>query len=161
MQNNKTAGQLSLEAQASDKGQISVIEQQQAMQHDYMKNLFEAVDRGYLEFPGDFYIHVETKREPLLTNVLRNYFITKRDCPTPNYDQSVFRYNRKKGEIEYYWTIPDKEACHHIKANRLLIVNEEQELLKFVLAFDSGELLRICKKLNGEKEDSMLLEKGK
>ena len=74
-----------------------------------MKNLYEAVDRGYLKFKGDFYIHVETKKEKLLENVLRNYFIPRETCPTPNYDQSVFTDHREKGEIQFFWTIPIEE----------------------------------------------------
>ncbi len=160
MQENKTAGQISQELQSKESGKISVVEQQQAMTGDYMKNLFEAVDRGFKDFPGDFFIHVETKREVILDNVIRNYFIARSTCPTPNYDQTVFRYNRLSGEIEYWWTIPSRDACHHIKNNKHLIVKEEQQLLSFVLAFDEGKLLQLCKKLNGEKEDSIQLEEN-
>lgn len=136
------------------------IEIQRELQKDYMKNLLEAVDRGYKKYPSNFFIHVETKAEPLLPNTFRNYFIDKQCCPTPNYDQSVFRYNREAGQIEYLWTIPDRETCHHFKANAAIIAPEERGLLSFILKFDSGELLRLCKKYNGEEIDTPQLVKG-
>ncbi len=127
------------------------IEIQRAMQETYMKDLLDAVDRGYKKYNGDFFIHVETKAERLLTNTFRNYFIDRFTCPTPNYDQSVFRYNRRLGQVEYIWTIPDRETCHHLKENVLIVAKEEKQLLEFVLMFDSGELFRLCKKFNKEE----------
>lgn len=127
------------------------IEIQREMQRDYMRNLQEAVDRGYQKYPGDFFIHVELKAEKLLANTFRHYFIDRVTCPTPNYDQSVFRYNRADGKIEYIWTIPDRETCAHLKMHALEVVPEERELLSFVLKFDDGTLFRMCKKFNGEK----------
>lgn len=151
----KIASDLLLKPEAN-----TVIDQQREMQKDYMKNLFEAVDRGYKKYYGNFFIHVEKKREPLLENVIRNYFIDRQTCPTPNYDQDIFRYNRQKSSIEYLWSIPDRETCFHLKANALQVVNEEKSLLNFVLQFDDGTLLKICKKLNNEKEDTPELKKG-
>jgi hypothetical protein len=126
------------------------IEIQRQLQKDYMKNLLEAVDRGYKRFLGDFYIHVEKKAEPLLERTFRHYFIDKQDCPTPNYDQDIYRYSRIKGEIEYLWSVPDRETCFHLMANKHLVVPEEQWLLSFVIKYDNGELYKLCKELNGE-----------
>ena len=137
------------------------IEIQRAVYKDYMKNLTTAVDRGYKKYPGDFFIHVETKAEPLLPNTFRNYFIDKLACPTPNYDQSVFRYNREAGQIEYIWTIPDRETCHHLLEHAHEVAKEERELLGFVVKFNNGSLYRLMKKLNGEKLDTPELIKDK
>src|SRR5882672_8312014 len=93
---------------------VTVIDQQRESQKDYIKELLEAVERGRKRWPADFYIHVETKVEPLMLNTLRHYFIDKGACPTPFYDQSVFRYNSAVEQIEYLWTIPDKETCEHL-----------------------------------------------
>jgi len=117
-----------------------------------MKELLDAVDRGYKKYNGDFYIHVETKVEKLLTNVVRNYFIDRSTCPTPNYDQAVYRYNRSKGQIEYIWSIPDRETAHHLLLHSNEVVQEEQELLNFVVQFANGSLFKLCKLLNNEKD---------
>jgi len=137
------------------------IEIQRTVQKDYMANLINAVDRGLKKYTNNFFIHVETKKEPLLSHTYRNYFIDRLTCPTPNYDQSVFKYNRVRGRIEYLWTIPDRETCFYLKNNINLVDPAEHELLDFVIKFDNGTLLRLCKKLNGEKVDSTQLEGAK
>jgi len=132
----------------------SPIELQQEMQKKYMDNLLEAVDRGYKKYPGDFYVHVETKAEKVLANTFRNYFIDRATCPTPNYDQSVFKYSSTDSKIEYLWTIPDKSTCEMFIADALLVAPEEKQLLKFVVEFYDGTLFRLCKKFNKEKLDT-------
>ncbi len=153
----ETVGKVARDLQLGDDGYaVNVIDQQRAMTEDYMKNLFESVDRGYKKFEGDFFIHVETKKEKLLENVLRNYFIIRETCPTPNYDQTLFRYHREKGDIQFFWTIPDRGTCFHFKQNALQIADDEKELLRFVLQFDDGTLLKLCKRLNGEQTDTIV-----
>jgi hypothetical protein len=154
----KTIGQIQVENLQKQPDNIKVQDQSDAMLSDYMKNLFEAVDRGYFKYQDSFYIHVETKKEKLLETTLRNYFIDRKTCPTPNYDQSVYRYNKHAGQIEYLWTIPDRDTCFHLRDNALQIHPSERQLLNFVLQFDDGTLLKMCKKFNGEKSDSVLLE---
>lgn len=126
------------------------IEIQRELQKDYRKNLLEAANRGVKRYSGDFYIHVEKKAEPLLPNTFRHYFIDKQSCPTPNYDQDVYKYNRQKEEIEYLWTVPDRGTCFHLMENKHLVVPTEQWLLSFVVKFANGELYKLCKELNGE-----------
>jgi len=89
-----------------------------------------------------------------MPNVFRNYFAGRRSCPTPNYDQSVYRYDRKNSQIQYLWTVPSRDACHYLKDNALEVVPAEHELLNYVLKFDAGILLRLCKKFNKEEENS-------
>lgn len=158
----KTLGSIVTDLSGKQQEKVSIIEQQQAMQEEYMKNLFEAVDRGYKKYPGNFFIHVETKQEKLLDKTFRNYFIDRSTCPTPNYDQSVFRYNRDAGQIEYIWTIPSRDTCFHFKLNALEISPEERELLKYIMYFDDGTLLKLCKKFNNEKlETPELIKENK
>lgn len=99
---------------------------------------------------GDFYISVLVKKEPLLENVLRNYFLATKCCPTPYYDQTVYRYDSKKESLEFMWVIPDIETSLTFKENKDIIVPSEQGLLRNILAFYDGTLLQWCKKLNGE-----------
>jgi hypothetical protein len=150
----KTIGKLAVELAEKPAEQVTIIDQQREMQSDYMKDLLDAVDRGYKRYPGDFFIHVETKMERLLTNVIRNYFIDRSTCPTPNYDQTVYRYDRQKGQIDYIWTIPDRETAHHLLNHSNEVVQEEKELLNFVIKFANGDLFKLCKKFNNEKDDS-------
>jgi len=55
-----------------------------------------------------FYVCVITKKERLMDNVLRNYFLARSTCPTPQYDQTVYKYHRDSGAIQFLWVLPSK-----------------------------------------------------
>ena len=152
-----TVGQQAAEALQYQPDQISVMKQQQAMQQEYMKHLLETIDAGYNTYKKSFFVEVITKNEKLLPNVFRNYFCHRLTCPTPNYDQSVYRFDADKNEVQYIWTVPSRDASHHLKDNAHLVVHEERELLSFVLKFADGTLYNLCKKYNNEMPDSPIL----
>lgn len=153
----KTVGQLSTELMQKEPETRSPIEQMRESLTDYEKNIYECVDRGKKEFPNNFFVVVITKKERLMPNVLRNYFTCRLSCPTPNYDQTLYKYDKQLDSVEFIWTIPDRETCHILRDNAVNVVKSERELLKFVLDFNDGTLYKLCKLLNGEKEDSPLL----
>ena len=155
-----TLGKLSTDLLLSSNQPTTVIDQQRAMQEDYIDHLLQAVDRGQKKYTGDFFVEVQTKKERLMENVFRNYFIDRLTCPTPNYDQAVYRYNNETQSVEFVWVIPDRDSSFHLKDNAIEVAAEERELLKFVLEFDDGTLFKLCKKFNGERMDSPELEKG-
>ncbi len=156
--NDVTVGKFASDLLAKDDGyQVNAIDQAQENTKDYMKNLYEAVDRGILKYPNqDFYIHVETKKEKLLENVLRNYFIIKSACPTPNYDQSVFKYHYEKCDLIFMWVVPDRGTCFYFKENYAQIPPEEKDLLTFIRMFDDGTLLKLAKRLNKEETETIV-----
>jgi len=117
---------------------------------DYEKSVIECVERHKKEFVGDFYVIVLTKNEKLLPNVFRNYYFARLSCPTPNYDQTVYKYKRATDDLVFMWTLPSQEASHHLKNNALQVAPEEKELLKYVLAMDDGTLYRLSLELNNE-----------
>ncbi len=153
-----TIGKIATELQTKTPESRDPIELQREMQKDYIHELCEAVVRGKKEWTTDFFVVVITKNEKLLTNVFRNYFFPRITCPTPDYDQTVFHYNKDTEDIHYLWTIPSRDASFHLKDNALKVVNEEKDLLNFVLQFDDGTLYKLCKKLNGEEHSSIILE---
>jgi hypothetical protein len=161
--NDVTVGKFATDLLKKDDGyQVSAVDQATENTKDYMKNLYECVDRGIVLYPGkDFYVHVETKKEKLLENVLRNYFIPKSDCPTPNYDQAIYKYMHESGDLVFMWVVPDRGTCFYFKENWKEIPHEEKDLLTFIRMFDDGTLLKLAKRLNGEKDDSPELEKKK
>lgn len=159
-QKKLTVGAASIEASQKKPETLSPIELERAMQEEYMKHLLETVDDGYKKYDSDFYVVVITKNERLMQNVFRNYFFHRKSCPTPEYDQSVYKYNRPASRMEYMWTLPSKDACIHLKNNADKVVKEEQQLLDFVLKFYNGTLDRFAKKENGEEINSPLLVKG-
>lgn len=152
-----TLGKISSELSQKEPETRSVVELERSMQEDYLDNLKECITTHQKLFPGDFYIVVITKNEKLMPNVFRNYFSARMSCPTPEYDQSVFKYVKASEHVEYLWTVPSKDTCIHLKENAQYVVKEEQELLRFVLHFLDGTLLNVSKHLNGEKVESIFL----
>jgi|SoiMetStandDraft_2_1073263.scaffolds.fasta_scaffold00037_5 hypothetical protein len=154
----ETVGKVSSDLIKKPHETTSPVEQMREQLGEYDKNIMECVERNKKDFPGDFYVVVLTKRERLMQNVLRNYFYGRVSCPTPDWDQAVYKYNRKDDGIIFMWVIPSKQSCEEMMMNKHLIPLEEYKLLEYVLAFHDGTLLRIAKKLNGEKLESVELQ---
>lgn len=155
----KTVGQISSELAQKQPETTSVIELQREIQKDYIDNLVECAKNNLDKYQNNFYISVLTKLEPLMTNVFRNYFFATQACPTPNYDQAVYRFNRISEEIEFLWCLPSRDAAHHLMQNAIHVVPEERWLLDLVLQMSDGSLFKLAKKLNNERMDSPILEK--
>jgi hypothetical protein len=154
-----TVGKLSTELSQKAPEAKDPIEQMRESLTDYDKNIWEAIERSKKVYPGDFYIVVLTKQERLMQNVFRNYFIDRSTCPTPDYDQTVYKYKRKKDQVVFMWVIPSRDTCFYLKDHALEVAPEERDLLKYVLAFEDQTLYKLCKELNGEQPDSNELVK--
>lgn len=162
-------GQIAVDLQQSDCSTINPQEIQRAQEKEYLDNLIWCVKHAKKQFDcskieghdecverpsmdGDFFITVILKKEKLLENVLRNYFIPTIACPTPTYDQTLYKYDHKKDDIEFVWVIPDRETCLTLHENKDIVVPGEMHLLQFVLDFYGGKLYRKAKKFNGESK---------
>lgn len=144
----------------SDTPDHSPYEQMQEQLKYYESNVEEAIKRGLKEHGHTFYVVVLTKKERLMENVIRNYFFTRSTCPTPDWDQAVYRYkNVRGGDVDFLWVVPSKDTCKYLKDNALTIEKSERTLLDFVLDFDSGNLLKMAKRLNGENNNTPFVEK--
>ena len=150
MKNKETVGKVAVDLASKTPVERNPIELEREMHTDYDKNIYEAVDRGKKDYPGDFFIVVETKKERLLQNVLRNYFMVRQSCPTPNYDQTVYRYIRADEIVEFLWVVPARDVCFYLKDNALDVVDEEKVLLRYVLNFSDGTLYKLAQQLNNE-----------
>jgi hypothetical protein len=147
-----TIGKLSSELIVKPLESESSYEQMTEQLSDYDKNIFERLILAKSKYPGDFYVVVITKKEPLMKNVIRSYFLDTRDCPTPTWDQVVYAYTKSDDKLEFLWVVPDKATCEAFYLNRTMVKPDELELLKFILDFKDGTLLRLAKKRNGEIE---------
>lgn len=127
------------------------IELEREMHKEYDMNFVACIQSSKKVFPGNFYVVVITKKEPLMQNVIRNYFFGRNTCPAPDYDQTVYSYDARKEEFKFLWVIPSKDACLYLKDNALQVAPEERDLLKFVLDFADGTLYTLCRQLNGEE----------
>lgn len=165
----QTVGSIASELQLKTPDSNDPIEIQRATEREYIHNLewcaqhaLKRVDcstiKGHEEcknreaLDGDFFVVALLKKEKLLQNVLRNYFVATKDCPTPTYDQTLYRYNKKKEQLEFQWVVPDRDTCETLHENKDIVVPAERGLLQFILDYYDGTLLRKCKKFNGESE---------
>jgi len=146
-----TVGKLSTDLlQDADYLTHSPHEQMQKQLENYEELFYETFDDGRKVYEGDFYIVVETKKERLMKNVIRNYFFHRKSCPTPTYDNVVYRYNFKDDYIEILWVLPSRDTYNMMINRAVEIPKEQYELLQYVLDDRDGTLLNICKQLNGE-----------
>lgn len=155
---NPTIGSLSQDLLKKDPETNDPVEMQQEMQYSSFEHEFNtAIGRAKQKYASDFYIVVLNQRFRIFSNVMRTYFIDRLSCPTPDYDQAVYHYERKTEKIEFLWVIPDKDTCEEIRRDALMINPEYRQLLNYVIDFYDGNLLNKCKMLNKEDEQSLVV----
>lgn len=154
MEKKETVGKVATDLLAKADDKHTVIDQMEENLSDYDKNVWLCVDNAKKTYLNDFYVVVETKKERLLENVIRNFFFARLSAPTPTWDQTVYKYHRKRDCLEFLWVVPSKDTCEYLTFHRHVVVESERDLLKFVLSYNDGTLLKIAKKLNGEADNS-------
>lgn len=140
-----------------------VIEYRRSLEPEIIANLQNTAreaSQNDLYKNRNFYVVMLTKKERL-GEVPRTLFLARLSCPTPIYNQSVWKYHHATANLEYLWTIPDQILYWHIirNGNKYLEDKETKQLAQFVLLMESGELLTWVKKENGEKPDAVIFTK--
>jgi len=149
-----TVGEAALDLQKKADEKINPIDLQREIhkgnkQEDSFENQVRlAVERGAKEIDGDFFIVVLFKKERLLQNIIRQYFFPRKSCPTPEYDQIVYKFFKKEEKLEFIWVIPDKATVKSLPLVAEGIPPDQKELFQFVQDFRSGKLDKLCEKLN-------------
>jgi hypothetical protein len=161
MKQKKLAGQVLLEHDnlALD-FEDDIIEYRRSMEPDIMARLHDTINKAKNEdgyFGKDFYVVLITTVDRVLRQP-KIIPLARKSCPTPVYKQSVWKYKNVTGQLEFLWSIPDAILYYHILRNQIQYMNdkETEELAKFVVLMESGELLEWVKKENGEKIDAVI-----
>lgn len=128
---------------------VEKMKQQSAKWNEVMQNCYDVGTKG---LPNrDFYIVVLLKHEIIFGDKVWHLLpFVRPTCPSPEYDQTVFKYHHKVGTPEFLWCLPDKETYDWYVENASIIHPDRWGLLKFVLMDKSGVLLKKAKILNGE-----------
>lgn len=150
MVNKGTVGKAAYDLLLKSHDPESPVDYERAMHKEYEQDVHTCVDNHKSIFPGDFYVVVLRKRERLLQNVFRTFFLGRLSCPTPTFDQTVYKYHRADDAIEFLWVVPDHQTCVVFKLDALRIIPEERELLRFVLEYYDGTLDKRAALLNQE-----------
>jgi len=133
--------------------------QESSGEDSYENQVRTCVERGCRTYDSDFYVVVIFKKEKLMQNVIRQYFFPRVSCPTPDWDQTVYFFNRTSCTLEFVWTVPDKNICEYMTSPGFIPGPEEFELCRMVRDFHDGTLLIKSKKLNKESHDSNIIQK--
>jgi len=151
MKNSTTVGQEAYKRLLNPDSKQGIIDTQREIDKQYFQQIEECVKnhKGKLGFTGDFFVTVISKKERVMENVVRRYFIARESLPTPNYDQTVWRFNQKAGDLQYLWTVPDHNTCQEMFNNPMIVPESEDWLLQMVQLFMTGRLYHAtCKQFN-------------
>lgn len=161
MEKKETVGKLSVDLLSKADDKHTVGEQMREQLSEYDANLYECFEIGKKRYQSPFYINVITRGDKLLKNVIRHQFLPRQSCPTPELDQCVYQCHKDWLEPKFIWVLPCKEYAEHMYTNKDMVPLEEFELLRYVLDYFDGTLLKLCKKLNNETENTgqLILEK--
>jgi hypothetical protein len=164
--NYTNIGKQYIEAHKKNHGKITVGEVRKEQDQKYLDNLLECAIKGKKHYAKKnydktFYVVVLIRRERIMKKVLRNGFTFRKTCPTPNYDQHVYRFNPKTEELEFLWLVPSPEDCKTLYKNRHLLELKRNQLLPYAIDFIEGRLYRKMKELNGETPEPGYKLKGK
>jgi len=129
----------------------SAYEQMREQLSEYDKSLYECYEKNKNTYKDKFYIVVLTRAEKTMVNVIRNQFFTRHTCPTPEYDQTVYKCDKTTYIPQFLWTIPCEERCQMMFDCAAQVPPEEYCLLKFVQEFYDGTLLNLALRLNNEE----------
>lgn len=142
-QPRKTVGAASLELMAQGDQRQSVIDTQREMQKGYVDQLILCAQSGERAYgkTDNFYICVQTRRERLLPNVIRNQFYHRLTRPSPAYDLALYHYNPKDEDLRFVWCIPDKETIQAMSMPGYEPPPEHEQLYGFVRGFLAGTLI--------------------
>ncbi len=133
-------GQAAYELQKKSAEIINVIDMQREMQKKVAEQIEEII-KNHRDYAPEYYIVYMLQKNRVIPNCLKQFFITRKTRPVPNYDCSLFSYNNKKEELKFHWAIPDQDTCEYLLHNQDKLSTEEQELLQFVEKFASGTLV--------------------
>ncbi|MDD4893607.1 MAG: hypothetical protein PHH73_06360 [Candidatus Rickettsiella isopodorum] len=137
----QTVGAISRQLLLNKDTKQGIVDTQREVDKTYFEECHKCVSRKpHCDWKQPWYLVVIYKKERLLENVVRRYFFGRQSLPTPEYDQTVWRYYPQSGDMQYVWTIPDKNTTLWMYSNPNDIPNEQQHLKNFVIDFIEDRL---------------------
>jgi len=137
----KTVGQEAVKRLQNVDTKQGIIDTEREANKEYVSEIQKCVN-AHSSWDDPFYVVVCIKKEQLLENVIRRYFLARQSLPTPQWDQDVWRYDPKSGNLEYLWSLPDENTAKWMAGNPNDIHPEQHQLLQFVLDFLDKKLYR-------------------
>jgi hypothetical protein len=157
MKNRETLGKIVYDLAKKQPDSRDPIEIGREMQKTHPDLILKEIEKGKKRFPYMNFYLVTLLKKHRFTGAYQPFFFPRLSAPTPEYDQTVQFYNYKQDDLIYIWTLPSIDTCEMFYYNQKIIVPEEQEVLRCVLAMYDGTLMKLVKRLNGEANDSLLI----
>jgi hypothetical protein len=120
-----------------------IVDTQREMDKEYFEEIEKCLrnNKGLVDAKGTVFVVVICKKERLMENVVRRYFICRQTLPTPDYDQTVWLY-RKGQDLQFIWVTPDHNTCEEIYFGKHQMPENERWLYNLVRAFMEGRLYK-------------------
>lgn len=138
-----------------------VIEYRRAMEPSIISEIervaFEAKNTDPYTKKDHYYIVFLLKKERI-GQAIRPYIFARLSCPTPHWNQTVYKFYKNSDSLEYLWHIPGILRYYSIvnDPKRYLDDKNFKTMAQFVLLDHSGDLLHWVKKENGELKDALI-----
>lgn len=143
VEKEQTVGQAALNLLEKGDQKQSVVDTQKEMLGNYLDQVIEAAERGEKLFGLEnlFYVCVQTRRERLLSNVIRNQFYPRQTRPRPEYDLALYSYDPKTEDLRFEWCIPAKDMVEYILQNKHELPSDHAQLVEFCHKFKQNLLI--------------------
>lgn len=139
----QTVGEAALELIFKGDQKQGVIDTQREMTKGYIDQLIICAKAGMKAYPDKkpFYICVQTRRERLLHNVIRNQFYHRMTRPLPTFDLALYHFDPADEQLRFVWCIPDKETVEIMSSPDYKPTKGEEQLHYFVKCFMASTLI--------------------
>ena len=118
-----------------------IVDTEKEINKDYFDQCQQCVEREpHKDWKDPWFLVVISKKERLMENVIRRYFFGRKTLPTPEYDQTVWRYHPSSGNLEFVWCVPDKNTTLWLGHDPNAVDTSHNHLVSDVLDFLNNRL---------------------
>jgi len=128
----KRVGQAALDLVSKDPQPQTVGETIDAFGPKYAEEIEKAIEDNKDKYKSPFYILVLTKKEYLIINAVRNWFIARQTAPYafdmmeqyPEHTKTLYIVDARQGKIKILWSLPGFQDCITVAKNPHLYAPE-------------------------------------
>lgn len=135
MEKKKKFGELFYENSLKPADSVNVIDLTKELNKKTTELLEQAIN-DHKDYADEYYIVIELQTFQIFPGTIKQTCYVRKTPPIPKFDNNVWTYNNKSGELKYLYSIPDKATCERLRdANLEDLPKEEHQLAAFVKDF--------------------------